>query len=267
MTYRIKKWGKIGVISLAPILSLSLLSQPASADTTNSKQQQEPIHNVADPENVKFSKEQAIERVKESFPVLKKAEVQSVQLGQTNRYPLPNNQMVWEIDWRYSVENSSHGFSSKVDAITGDILSVHIPSILTEDQSSFYPPEVTRDEAKKLAKQFIQNAAPNQVYDALLIGETPYSTNDPLFGPVSYHFSFHPMVNGAPSPNQRYHIEITGNGDLESFNVPYDSIEYPSSETKLSLSEATKQFKEDLNLQLSYITVHTNEEDAPVYLG
>ncbi|QHE52386.1 YcdB/YcdC domain-containing protein [Pontibacillus sp. HMF3514] len=267
MTYRIKKWGKLGVITLVPILSLSLLGQPAYAETSDSKQQQEPIHNVANPENVKFSKEQAIERVKELFPILEKGEVESVQLGQTNRYPIPKNQMVWEIDWRYAIENSSHGFSSKVDAMTGDILNVHIPSILTSDQPAYYPPKVTREEAKELAKQIIKKAAPNHTYDALLTGEMPYYTNDPLFGPIAYHFSFQPEVNGVPSPNERYHVEISGNGDLESFNVPSDSYEYPSPNTERSLSEATKRFKEDLNLQLSYITERINQEESKVYLG
>ncbi|KGX91524.1 YcdB/YcdC domain-containing protein [Pontibacillus marinus] len=267
MTYRVKKWGKLGVITLAPILSLSLLGQPAYAETSDSKQQQESIHNVANPENVKFSKEQAIDRVKELFPVLEKAEVESVQLGQTNRYPIPKNQMVWEIDWRYAIENGSHGFSSKVDAMTGDILNVHIPSILTNDEPSYYPPEVTKEEAKEKAKQFIKKAAPNHKYDTLLTGEMPYYTNDPLFGPISYYFSFQPEINGVPSPNERYHVEISGDGDLESFNVPSDSYEYPSSDAKQTLSEATEQFKQDLKLQLSYITDRINQEESRVYLG
>lgn len=270
-----KKWGKLGTLTMVPVLSLSLISSTVLASDTSKTETSQVSSDVkasqdqtkkADLENVVFSKEEAIEKLKTLFPVLKKAEVSGVELGNTNQYPLPENQMVWNIHWNYSEGNGSYGFSSKVDALTGDIIETSIHGPLYEEKHSYYPPNYSREEALEKANAFIKEAAPSFAKNKLVLNDTPYYSNQPLFGPVNYNFSFQIEVNDIPVPSQSISISLDGNGNVTRFYRSSKNLNLPSAEPQLTLKEATEQFNSNLKLQLAYIT-ERNGHDSNVFLG
>ena len=112
-----------GRYAVIPMISLAMLSSTALAGaqsteivtiSANAKPIQAEEATPSILENAKFSKEQAIEKVRSLFPMLKDAQVQHVELGDSHMYPPPANQMVWNIQWNYQKGNSGYGFSSMV---------------------------------------------------------------------------------------------------------------------------------------------------------
>lgn len=287
-----KAWKRAGTIVLVPMLSLSLIQVDVLAASYNEVRVQESVSvtqtdssssknsnatvsvgnnygeaQEANPEEVEFTEEEAVEKLRKLFPALRQAQVESAELGIHNQYPPPENQMVWDISWRYEKGNSSYGFNSRVDAITGDLYSVHLYGPFMEGNEVYYPPNVSKEEALKKAKAFIKEAAPSISTEELEVAENEsYYMEQPLFGPVQYRFNFLPMVNGVPAPNSSISMTMDGNGNVLEFHRSNNIREYPSVEPAISLEEAEEQYAQNLQLSLQYITVG-NSEDPALFLG
>lgn len=226
------------------------------------------VSSDADAGKVKFTQEQAIAKLRELFPALKEAEVERVELGDRSQYPPPENQMVWQIHWQYRKGNHTYGFSSTVDAVTGDVLNIHLIPPLLEESEVYYPPKVSREKALQLAVEFIRKAVPSLPDGKLMEDRDTYRTNQPLFGPVRYHFMLYPAVNGIPSPSDRINITVDGNGNVLDFYRNMDVLEYPATQAKISLEEAKRKYRENLKLTLQYIPISdVYGEDSKWFLG
>ncbi|WP_379130680.1 YcdB/YcdC domain-containing protein [Paenibacillus sp. sgz500958] len=213
---------------------------------------------AADPAKAKITKEQAIAKLKELFPVLKDATVNSVQLGTTNSYPPPANQMIWNIQWEYRTGNSGYGFGSEVDAITGDVINTYI-SMPSGDNIAYYPPKLSQSEALEKAKEFVAKAAPSIKNGELQLDDnsnTLYSSNSALFGPVQYNFNFRVLRNGLLSTSESISVTMDGNGQVTQFYKPSSNFAYPSSQPKITLEQAEKKFSENFKVELVYIPVY-----------
>ncbi|WP_249900426.1 YcdB/YcdC domain-containing protein [Paenibacillus sp. PK3_47] len=212
-----------------------------------------------DPADAKITKDEAVAKVRKLFPALQDATVSNVQLGDNGTvYPPAENQMIWNINWQYSIGNSSYGFSSTVDAMNGDLISTYLHFPFAEDVS-YYPPKVTRAEALEKAKSFITAAAPSLKSGDLQLDEnTVYVGNgQALFGPVQHSFSFNLLKNGLPSSDSLM-IVLDGDGNVTSFNKPSTSKQYPSAKPAVTLEQAEKKFKDGFEVALSYIPVYKN---------
>lgn len=221
---------------------------------------------VLDESQAKISKDEAVERFKKLFPDLfKDAEVVSVDLGNPNQYP-PSNEMIWTIQWSISVENGTHGFDSAIDAITGDIITYYNP---LPKEEAYYPAKVSREEAEKIAKQFISVASPSlKTADKLQLKPIESDYPQALFGSVQYSFSYQVQVNGIPSSNSQIQVVIDGNGKITDYRGFGSRTDYPSSETTLTAEQAAEKMKKDLKLQLAYIPgadYYTNRTNTSAY--
>ncbi len=213
---------------------------------------------AADPSRAKITKEQAIAKVRELFPVLAEATVFQVEYGIHNVYPAPSNQDVWTIHWQVEVGNGSYGFDSKVDAITGDLMSTYI-SFPRQGNKAYYPPKLTREQALEKAKAFIVKAVPSLSADEVKENDSIfYSDTQALFGPVYYNFSFSVLKNGLPSGFESIHLTVTGDGEVIHFSRPEEKLDYPSSVPAVSRADAEKKFRDEFQVELGYVPVQKN---------
>ncbi|WP_442604407.1 YcdB/YcdC domain-containing protein [Paenibacillus sp. KN14-4R] len=264
----------IGVSLLAPSAALAAehtsgsqtvtaVSPNASADskTANSK----PKYTE---DKAKISKEQAVSLTRKLFPKLKDAEAQSVQFGINNQYPRPDMN-VWTIDWQLkTTNNGSHGFNSTIAADTGDLLSMYVPYMEEDRNQTYYPPKVTKDQAREIAKSFIVQASPSLSAKDLVEGESPfYAYDTALFGPVNYSFQYDVLVNGVAVKNGGINVNIDGDGNVMRFFRQALVSEYPSSTPKVTLEQATKYAKEHQSAELQYILDRRTSGVPTSYLG
>ncbi|WP_158081796.1 YcdB/YcdC domain-containing protein [Paenibacillus selenitireducens] len=216
----------------------------------------------------KITKEQAVAKIIGLFPKFKEAEVASVTLGNPNVYP-PQDEAIWNIQWRYITGNGSSGFNSEVDAITGDVLQVSLSGFEDYNNRTYeYPPKLTEAQAKEVALQWIGKIAPdidkNTLKEQELYGGTQ---NLPLFGPSYYSFNYQILVNGLPSENS-VSVLLDSNGVLQSYGRSQSELTYPSAQPKVQADEAKKAMGHALDLELSYYPEYSpNGEIKQYYLG
>ncbi|CAG7635458.1 YcdB/YcdC domain-containing protein [Paenibacillus allorhizosphaerae] len=260
---------------LFSILCLSLMPMTAYADTattsvgstsvSGSAAAERPVERVssspastvketAKPE-AKITKEEAVAVARALFPQLNKAEARQVELGNNHSFPAPY-QNVWNINWEIKNGNSSYGFNSLVDSISGELLQTHISGPYDDGDQAYYPPKVTEEEAFKLAKAFLFKASPSLTEADIRTAEQPKYAEGSLFGPVQYYFSFATLINGLPSPNENISITVNGNGEVTGYNRNKTVSEYPSSTPAVSLEDATSKYMSAFDLRLQYMPVY-----------
>jgi hypothetical protein len=216
--------------------------------------------------SVKVSKDEAVAKMRELFPILKDATVQNVELGDSHSYPPPPGD-VWTIHWEYRSGNGSHGFSSRIDATTGDVLSMYayFPGA---DNEPFYPAKLSRAEALEQAKAIIPKAAPS--IDVKQLEENTQWSKRPrsLFGPVEYPFAFELKINGVKSTASMVNITLTGSGQVREFHYNKLNAEFPSPVPAVSSTDALAKLKKQLGLKLAYIPVRKGGPEVKEwYLG
>lgn len=253
-------------VAIALLFPQGLVGAAESITVTNKTSAQAPAatevittSSEADPAKVKFTQEQAVAKLKELFPSLKDATASNIQLGSNQSYPPPVNQMIWNIQWQVQEGNTSHGFSSEVDAINGDIINTYL-SFSQQNNESYYPPKVTQAQALEIARTFTAKAASSVKSSDLQLEENAgynYSTNS-LFGPVQYSFYFNILKNGISSSSDRIIVAIDGNGKVMQFSKYSQGLEYPSAQPKISLEQAEKTFAEQFDVGLYYLPVYKN---------
>ncbi|QWU15174.1 S-layer homology domain-containing protein [Paenibacillus sophorae] len=249
-------------LAAAASSSVTLVAQPVSLNAPAEKSQNAAASAKtadADPAKVKFTKEQAISKLKELFPILADAEVTNVELGITNSFPAPSNQMIWNIQWNYQKGNSGYGFSSQVDAVNGDLISTSLYFSDRQQNQSYYPPEITREQALEKAKAFISKAAPSlSINDLELQDGIDYMSNLALFGPVQYGFTFSVIKNGITSPLENVNMVVAADGSVRQFNKSPEHWNYPAVTASLSQAKAEQTFSDQFDVELVYMPVYKN---------
>lgn len=255
-------------------LALLLPGGLAAADSSSTSAAAAPVKEASgqatatpDASKAKITQDQAVAKLRELFPVLKDAAVSSVRLGGDNSYPSSTNQMVWNINWGYELGNTSYGFSSMIDAVSGDLVSTSISFPLAQD-TAYYPPKLSSAEALEKARSFIAKAAPSLGQgDIQLEDDTSLNLDrGALFGTVKYSFSFNILKNGLPTSDVLW-ITIDGNGNVVLFNKPAAGLVYPSAKPAVSLESAKKDFADSLSVGLYYIPVYTDNQVDKWILG
>lgn len=201
-----------------------------------------------DPAKAKITQEQAIAKLRELFPVLKEATVSNVRLG-TDSYPPSGNQMVWNVQWQYQLGSSGYGFSSLVDAMTGDLVNTYISYPMLRE-NAFYPPEFSREEALAKARSFIAAAAPSLAAKDLVLDDNDqtYMGRDALFGMFEYRFPFRILRNGLASAADMLNISVDGNGNIVQFSKPATDGVYPSAKPAVSRNQQASNLPGTLRL-------------------
>ncbi len=210
---------------------------------------------------IKITEEQAVAKVRKLFPLLEEADVSGVQLGNTHSYPVNENELVWTINWSVQRGNGSHGFSSQVNAVNGDIVSAYISSEILEPASSYYPPKISREEGEKIARAFILEAAPSvKSGDIKITDEQIVSADSALFGPIQYYYIFTLLKNGLPSNRDQISVSVSGNGEILSFTKPYNDLVYPSATPSISKEAAVQILTKGFDLELSYTPIYRHNK-------
>ncbi|MFS0838212.1 YcdB/YcdC domain-containing protein [Paenibacillus sp. 1P03SA] len=214
----------------------------------------------------KITKEQAIARLRELFPDLKKAEVSSAKLDDSaDGYP-PLPGLAWTISWSVTQGNSTTSFHSRVDARTGDVLSTAIPDDRLQEKESFYPPAVNQEKAAQIALDFVKKAVPSLEKETL----ERYFANgsqSALFGPLSYDLSFRRKVNGLFVDFEGINVRVSGDGRVTGLNASFHRGSFPSAAPQITSEEAAAKYKKDFTVDLQYVKLHNESGPEEWILG
>ncbi|MBE9913549.1 hypothetical protein G8C92_05835 [Paenibacillus donghaensis] len=257
---------KVARTVLAGTIGLSMLQAPVWAEsfsqsgssygstTSASKTQSagdKAVEDHAAEDKAKISKEEAAKKMIALFPILEQAKLDGSSYNEND--DSMGNESVWTLNWSITKGNSTFGFDTSVDAITGDVLNFYQPYNLSYEDKAYYPPEITREQAEKAAKDFIAKAASSTKAGDLVSQDVLYRSQKSLFGPVMYNFSYNLKVNGIPSDGETINVTVDGKGRIFSYSRTTSAKKYPSAKPAISLPDAVASFKKDLSLTLAYV--------------
>lgn len=200
-----------------------------------------------DMEEVKVSKEQAIEIAKKAVNIEKGYKFQGITFS-TQWY---GNKPVWQMSW-YKDDKGYHAIYVTVNAQTGNVVNI---SIYHEKDSNMpFPPKVSYEQAVDVAKQYIQKMYPNKLKELAIDeqlkkqqGRLPYG--DRRF----YAVRFYQMVDHVPYYENNIMITIDGNGEIRNFEYNWnDEVTFEKKENVISLDQARKLLKDRMELELRY---------------
>lgn len=222
------------------------------------------------PEGAKISSKQASENILKLFPLLKKATISSARFDSPNSFPPPDYK-AWDINFELREGNRSTGFSASVHAVTGEVLSVHLPSELLEKQVSDAETKLTKTEARKQADEFLYKAIPNLKADGFVAVDDRLINNaqQSLFGRTEYTYSYQLKHEGLVSEAETAYISVDQSGLVTGYSRTTTGAEYPSSKAAISAEQAQQKFEEQFDVQLAYISEdrYSSRKGQKYYLG
>ncbi len=163
---------------------------------------------------------------------------------------------VWSLYWSLNEPMAYANANVTLDAQTGQVLDMN------QDRGSYGEPQqtqlnLTREEAKDIAADFIEKLLPGKL-DHMLLRDTQETY--PVIshgGPLQYNFNYVRLIDGIVYDANFVNINIDGHsGDIKSFSQRWEEApELPDSQGIMSVEEAEIQFKGNIKLELFYLPI------------
>ncbi|WP_158738156.1 S-layer homology domain-containing protein [Alteribacillus sp. YIM 98480] len=258
------KYKYVGLCSLSTVLAVGL-STPAFAAQVQ-QMEEESVEEVEIQEaDVDVKKEDLIERLHSLFPG-------QFDFLEEQDFQMNNHHMIgWEDETiRHSLlfnkrEGDQH-ISGSVEFV-GDDLELHNFHYQPKDiKGALYPPEVTQEEAKQIAEDFVNKTTDGE-YE-LSDQVEPHVTwgNRTLTEPVEFQFYFQRLENGVPVVNQNLNVTILGNGEMTRYNrsQPHsEPAEYEKQDDIIEKENVVADIKNNLDIELQYMLHHEPGSTEP----
>ncbi|WP_036720026.1 YcdB/YcdC domain-containing protein [Paenibacillus sp. JCM 10914] len=248
-------------VSAVTAAAMLCLAQPAWGDPAvsetqavvsngSSSSEQMSLTDNEIPQGAKISSKQAENIIRKAFPELKNAQVTNAMLQDQDG--MRTNVLAWDLQWSVSKGNTSTGFNSVINAVTGEIINVHIPGLIT-DIGKQDQPSLNREQAKEHALKWIANQVKGIKTSDLKENEAYLGMETALFSPPQHHFYFQTTVNGIESDVNSISIMLDGQGRVNGFSRNLTGDEFPSPTPAIDAATSRKQFEEDFKVELAYV--------------
>jgi hypothetical protein len=262
---------RIGTLTLSAALLLSLFTPAVQADTTKTTKIVEMSEQVSgsskesrvgtsEADGTEIGQEVLIARIHEIFPgkfdFLTENDFQMDRHHYYGRYEE-------EVD-RHSISFNKEKNGEWIHGnftFVGEELKLESFSYRPgKVADAYFPPKVSKEEAQKVAEEFMNHVAPDHTYQ-LEENENVYyyGSNRTLTEPVEYEFSYVRLENDIPVRPQTIRVTVLGNGDVVNYYGFYqnaDPIEFEEMKDLVTDEDALKQLSDHLNLELRYQSEH-----------
>lgn len=242
---------KVGIVLSSSVLSLGMFAAVAGASTPGIEQPERVQIQVASTE-ITVTKDDLIKRFRELFPdQFSFLTASDFQIGDSHFYPNDDT-----LRYGLSFSKTINGKQLFGDlSFVGEDLDVeqfyYQPA---NEADALYPAKVTKDEARKIADDFLQKFFEGEDYQ---VQDNPYSyfPQQLLTEPIRYSFSFARMENQVAVSDQWIEVSVLGNGDVVNFyKSSTESGKSTFDDVKLikDKDEMTQKVKDNLSVDLYY---------------
>ncbi|MFE8701778.1 YcdB/YcdC domain-containing protein [Cytobacillus sp. FJAT-54145] len=246
-----KNLKKVGILSLSTALSLGILAPVASASSFGNEQPNQLQVLVASKEST-VTKNDLIKKFKSFFP--KQFDFltdNDFHMNTGHRYP-EDDTIRYDLNFHKTVDGKNvYGYIGFVGKDL-EIESFHYEPANTAD--ALFPAKVTKEEAKKIATDFMKRFPNGAEYVIEDNSYYPYR-NQTLTEPIRYSFSFVSTKDKVLIPDQRVEITILGNGEVVNFyrnSKDLKSFTFDDTGKMKSEDAVTKQVKANFSVDLQY---------------
>ena len=174
----------------------------------------------------------------------------------------------WNLSWQYSDSNNSYGYiSASVNALTGEVIDFSISgSDIDYDKDD--APKISKDEAKKVADDFVKAQQPSKFdkveqrnsYDSVIMGKEPV---------ISYYQFYYvrketDSFNTFTCPFANFNISVSAyTGKVMRYSMNWPEAELPSTEGAMTLDNAYNNLFSKVNLSLKYVPYYEDGKSNP----
>lgn len=233
-------------------MTVGLFSTTVSAAPNGTNQTSKPIVQVA-ASNVVYTKDDLIKKFRSYFPKqFDSLKSSDFQMSSGNYYTPEDETSRYSLSFTQTIEGKrvygSVGF-------VGDNLDIeHFSYSPPIGSDALFPAKVSKDEARKLAVDFVKTLLKEDSYQLESDNNYYYPTRI-LTEPINYSFSFTKTKNDISISDNRVDINVLGNGQITSF------YKYPSTQEKNTFDEVKNiksekdilnKLKENLEVELQY---------------
>ncbi|WP_185897366.1 YcdB/YcdC domain-containing protein [Paenibacillus zeisoli] len=216
------------------------------------------------PKGAKISSAQAEKILKEMFPLLSKATLNSAGFGIQNSYPEDYDKK-WELQYNFQVGNWGTSFGAQVDGVTGEVISINLPDRLVQLYTKEGAAKVDQDKAKKIALEWLSSKVKGLDVTSLKDSYEFKGQNGPLLVAQDYYFNFKVPINGLYSDSETVQVGVNNYGEVTAYSRNKAYTEYPSSKPAITLETAEQKFKDGFDVELAYIPERLNPRESPKY--
>ncbi|MBB4826731.1 Zn-dependent metalloprotease [Sporosarcina luteola] len=239
------KLKKFGMALSSSALAFSLLTSAVAAQE-NSNGQAAETSSVAQT----VTKQELIAKFKTLFPELDFLTTGEAYMSSGNNNFLGEERLSYQL--YLNTTKGGKSYSSSVGFV-GEGLELESFSYNSPNEvDALFPPKVTNDEAKEIAKSFVKKFLDEKEYQ---LEETPYYFNVKLTEPIRYSFTFKQLKGQVPISDQLAQVTVLGNGEVagyykfsnQSKGETFDEVEVIWDKDKV-----LEQIKENLAVDLQY---------------
>ena len=243
---------KASALLSATALSVSLFTPMASASTLGNERMEALPIQVAQTDKM-LSKNDLIKRFRELFPS-EFAEVTEKDFHMGTGYTHPKESTVrYELSFSKNIDDR-HVYGSFT--FVGETLELeqfyYQPTINSKDV--FFPAKYSKEEAQKVADEFIEKFDKGEGYE-LVPNVYNYYSSSILTEPIQYSFTYMKKKSGVPISDQSINISVLGDGTVTSYYKPQSAtgdFTYDDPSKKQSESVIANRVRNALKAQLSY---------------
>ena len=192
------------------------------------------------------SLEQAIRTVRECFTIPDEF------TRFTSSYTGGQDQQAWILNWS-APEEPGGSFSARVDAQTGEILSMNTWRPERRPEPGPQIPAVSEAQARQTAEALLKRLIPEHLPDLqpVFAGDRPIPLHG--YGPFNYTFRWQRTVNGIPFPGNGVTVEVRGDdGQVASYRFDWRKGDFPAAAGAVSPEKARQAFDRAGMLELQY---------------
>ena len=213
------------------------------------------------------TKNEVIKKFKEVFPQ-KFDFLSSNDFYMSTGHYYPDDEIIrYELSFSKLVQGKEIYGSATFTGDTLQLESFHFDPVDRKD--ALFPAKVTKEEAQKLAQDFIDKF-PNGKQFQLDSNNNEYYyyySNQLLTEPIQYYFSYIRSENNIEIADQRMEVIVLGNGEVVQFyQYPINNGKntYDKAEKLLSEKAVLSKLKDNLNLQLQYQVNYDYRTNKPI---
>jgi len=173
------------------------------------------------------------------------------QLSNAHHYP-EDNRIRYDLSFQKTVKGKDVFGNVTFVGDNLDIESYYYNPVTTSE--ALFPAKVSKDEAQKIATNFLNKLTNGKKYQ-LDTNEYIFYSNQLLTEPIRYDFSFVQKQNDIPIADQRVYVTVLGDGSITSFyQFTQNANKATFDDSKLAKSNQAvlDTVKKNLNVQLKY---------------
>ena len=187
---------------------------------------------------------------------------ENMKLERANLYPgYQKVNATWNLEWKFSSTDgkSVKYINAQIDAVTKEFKSLY--TNFNNDSVDKTKTAITKEQAKKLAEEFLTNVQPDkfkktQLREAKNIyGIMPANQSE-------YSFNYARVENGIPCPSNALTIAVNEyTGEVISYNTNWLDVNFPAPNKVITLDKAYEALFSNVKFGMEYIYHYPNIND------